>query len=172
MHSASVPFSSCFPCWNSSKTRVRTPGADASCDLTSHGDFLVLVNGGKKASHNIYKEPVMGLPHGSVVKNPPVSAGNSGWVPLSWSSPGEGNGSPLQCSCCENLMDRGGYSPLWSYVGGLQSMGSQRVRHHWTTEHEQLWDGYNMLRAHVNCLLSDNIFKLSPNGRPRSFPPS
>ena len=32
---------------------------------------------------------------------------------------GEGNGSPLQCSCLENPMDRGAW--------GLQSMGSQRV---------------------------------------------
>ena len=142
------------------------------CDLTSHGDFLLLVNGDKKTSCDIYKERIMGLPHGSVVKNPSASAGNVGWIPLSRSSPGEGNRSPLQCSCCENLMDRGAYSPLWSYMGGLQSMRSQRVRHHWTTEHQQLWDGYNMLRACVNFLLTDNIFKLSPNGRPRSFPSS
>ena len=142
------------------------------CDLTSHGDFLLLVKGDKKVSYDIYKEPILGLPHGSVVKKPPANAGNTGWIPLSGNSPREGNGSPLQCSCCENLMDRGAYSPLWSYMGGLQSMGSQRVRHHWTTEHQQLWDGYNMLRARVNYLLIDNIFKLSPNGRPRSFPPS
>ena len=38
---------------------------------------------------------------------------------------GEGNGSPLQYSCLENPMDTG--------PGGLQSMGSQRVRHDWAT---------------------------------------
>ena len=32
---------------------------------------------------------------------------------------GEGNGNPLPYSCLENSMDK----------GGLQSMGSQRVRH-------------------------------------------
>ena len=101
------------------------------CDLTSHRDFLLLVNGDKKVSHNIYKEPILGLPHGSVVKNPRANAGNTGWIPLSGSSPGEGNGSPLQCSCCKNLMDRGAYSPLWSYMGGLQSMG---IRESDTTE--------------------------------------
>ena len=37
-------------------------------------------------------------------------------------SPGEGNGYPLQYSCLENSMDRGGW---WA----TQSVGSQRVRH-------------------------------------------
>ena len=36
-------------------------------------------------------------------------------------SPGEGNGNPFQYSCLENSMDR----EAW----GLQSLGSQRVRH-------------------------------------------
>ena len=40
-------------------------------------------------------------------------------------SPGEGNGYPLQCSCLENSMDRGGR--------GLQSRGPQRVTHDWVT---------------------------------------
>ena len=35
-------------------------------------------------------------------------------------SPGEGNGNPLQYSCLENSMDR--------QPGRLQSMGSHRVR--------------------------------------------
>ena len=49
-----------------------------------------------------------------VVKNPPANAGdmrNSGLIPGSGRSPGEGNGYPLQYSGLEN------------------SMGSQRVRH-------------------------------------------
>ena len=40
-------------------------------------------------------------------------------------SPGEGNGNPLQYSCLENSMDSG--------LARLQSMGSQRVRHHCET---------------------------------------
>ena len=39
------------------------------------------------------------------VKNPPV--GDPGSIPAVGRSPGEGNGSPLQCSCLENHMDRG-----------------------------------------------------------------
>ena len=58
----------------------------------------------------------MGLPHGSVVKNPSASAGNVGWIPLSRSSPGEGNGSPLQYSCLGNPMDRGAW---WAAVLGV-----------------------------------------------------
>ena len=40
--------------------------------------------------------------------------------------PGEGNSNPLQYSCLESL---------WTEEpGGLQSVGSQRVRHHWGTK--------------------------------------
>ena len=52
----------------------------------------------------------VGLPGGSVVRNPPANAGDPGVVvsiPGSRRSPGEGNGTPLQCSCLENSMDRG-----------------------------------------------------------------
>ena len=45
-----------------------------------------------------------------VVKNPPANAGDirdTGSIPGSGRSPGEGNGNPLQYSCLENPMDRG-----------------------------------------------------------------
>ena len=51
----------------------------------------------------------MGFPGDSVVKNPPVNAGDIGDVgsiPGLGKSPGEGNGYPLQYSCPENSMDR------------------------------------------------------------------
>ena len=47
---------------------------------------------------------------GSMVKNPPANAGDSGdagLIPRSGRSPGEGNGNPLQYSCLGNPMDRG-----------------------------------------------------------------
>ena len=47
-----------------------------------------------------------GFPGGSVVKNLPANAGDSGSVPGSGRSPGEGNGNPLQYSCLRNSMDR------------------------------------------------------------------
>ena len=52
----------------------------------------------------------MGLPGGTVVKNPPAYAGDerdADSTPRSGRSPGRGNGNPLQYSLLENLMDRG-----------------------------------------------------------------
>ena len=43
----------------------------------------------------------------SVVKNLPDTAGDTGSVPRSGRSHGEGNGNPHQYSCLGNLMDRG-----------------------------------------------------------------
>ena len=51
----------------------------------------------------------MGFPGGTVVKNPPANAGDSGSIPGSGRSPREGNGNPLQYSCLENPMDRGAW---------------------------------------------------------------
>ena len=50
-----------------------------------------------------------------VVKNPPASAGDlrdSGSIPGSGRSPGGGHSNPLQCSCLENPMDRGGWRAM------------------------------------------------------------
>ena len=56
-----------------------------------------------------------------VVKNPPAI--HETWVRSLGreDSPGGGHGNPLQYSCLENPVDKGAL--------GLQSMGSQRVRH-------------------------------------------
>ena len=59
------------------------------------------------------------------IKNTPAvqeMADDAGSVPRSGRSPGRGHGNTLQYSCLESPRD---YS-------GLQSMGSQRVRHSWT----------------------------------------
>ena len=65
--------------------------------------------------------PSGGFPGGSVVKSSPASGGDTASIPGSGRSPGGRNGNPLQHPCLENRMDRG--------ACGLQSMGSQRVRH-------------------------------------------
>ena len=49
---------------------------------------------------------MMDFPGGSVIKNPPASAGDAGSVSGSGRSPGEEKGNPLQYSCPENPMDR------------------------------------------------------------------
>ena len=54
----------------------------------------------------------MAFPGGSVVKNPPASAGDpgdEGSIPRSRRSPGGENGNPLQYPCLENSMDRGAW---------------------------------------------------------------
>ena len=47
---------------------------------------------------------------GSVVKNPPANAGDTGSIPELGKPPGKGptGVNPLQYSCLGNLMDRGG----------------------------------------------------------------
>ena len=54
----------------------------------------------------------MGFPSGPVVKNLPANAGDrgdTGLIPGSERSPGEGNGNPLQYACLETSMDRGAW---------------------------------------------------------------
>ena len=66
--------------------------------------------------------PSQGFPGGSVIKNLPANAGDTGdvgSVPGSGSSPG-GNGNPLQYYCLENSMDKGAW---WATVfGGEKSL--------------------------------------------------
>ena len=55
------------------------------------------------------------------VENPPAM--RETWVrSLGWEDPLGGHGNPLQCSCLEKC-------PWTKELGGLQSMGSQRVGH-------------------------------------------
>ena len=46
---------------------------------------------------------------GSVVNNLPAKARDTGSIPGSGRSSGEGNGNPLQYSCLENPMNRGAW---------------------------------------------------------------
>ena len=57
----------------------------------------------------------VGFPGGSVVKNPPASAGEDS-ILESGRSPGGGNGNPFQYSCLGNSMDRGAW---WATVHGV-----------------------------------------------------
>ena len=58
----------------------------------------------------------MGFPGGSVVKNLPANAGNTGSIPGLERSPGEGNGNPLQYSYLGYPMDRGTW---WAIACGV-----------------------------------------------------
>ena len=57
-----------------------------------------------------------GFPGGSVVKNPQSNAEDTGSIPGSGRSPGEGNGNPLQYSCLGNPMNKGAW---WATVHGV-----------------------------------------------------
>ena len=61
--------------------------------------------GSRVTGHTMFSGPILGFPGGSVVKNPPANAGDTGLIPGSGRSPGEGNGNPLQYFCLENPMD-------------------------------------------------------------------
>ena len=55
---------------------------------------------------------VRGFPGGSVVKNPSANAGDpgdTGSIPGSGRSPGEGNSNRFQYSCLENPINRGAW---------------------------------------------------------------
>ena len=64
----------------------------------------------------------MGFLGGSVVKNPPANARDSGSIPESGRSPEEENGKQPQDSCLENPMDRGAW---WAAVHGV---GKSQIR--------------------------------------------
>ena len=53
--------------------------------------------------------PSCGSLGGSVVKNLPANADDTGCIPGLGRSPGEGNDNPLQSSCLENRLDRGAW---------------------------------------------------------------
>ena len=76
---------------------------------------------------------LVGFLNGSMVKNSPANAGDTGSV-LGWEDPhvpGEGNGNPLQCSCLENPMDRGACNATVHEV--------TRVGHDLVTKQQQVY---------------------------------
>ena len=74
--------------------------------------FRQMETEGKEAKEKKKKRKVeeeRAFPDDSVIKNPPANAGDSGLIPGSGRSPGEGNGNPLQYFCLENPMDGGAW---------------------------------------------------------------
>ena len=61
---------------------------------------------------NNVKNSSRGYPGGSVLKNPPANTGDSGSVPGSGRSPGEGDDDALQYSCLGNSMYRGAWRAI------------------------------------------------------------
>ena len=66
----------------------------------------------------------MGFPGGTVVKNPPVNAGDIrdvGSIPGLGRSPGGGNSNPLQYTCLGNPTDRGAWRATVHGVANSQT---------------------------------------------------
>ena len=75
------------------------------------------------------------FPGGTVVKNPPATAGDTrdlGSIPGSGRSPGEGNNNPLQYSCLENSMEGGAWQATvhrvteWTWTWMNENMNEQK----------------------------------------------
>ena len=92
----------------------------------------------------------MGFPNGTLVKNLPVNAGDTGSVPVLGRSPGEASGSPLQYSCLEIPMDRGSW---WLGFVGLQRVGRDWAWA-WMSEcaQYQLWCWWLALEKSLNYI--------------------
>ena len=86
-----------------------------------------------------------GFRGGCIVNNLPANGGDMGLTPGLGISPAGGNGNPLQYPCLENLMDR--------VACGLQSVGSQRVRHDWATKQQQPCSiNANLFYSYPSCM--------------------
>ena len=94
-------------------------------------DLFLLILTFQNRSVPIFILPISakGLPWRLGGKDAACNAGDVCSIPGSGRSPGGGNGNPLQYSCMRNSIDRGACR--------LQSMGSQRVRHHWASKQQQ-----------------------------------
>ena len=74
-----------------------------------HSSLLIIqyMDCWSKYKNMLQYDPRSVFPGGSVVKNPPANAGDTGLIPRSGRSPGGGNGSPLQSSYLEHSRDSG-----------------------------------------------------------------
>ena len=92
----------------------------------------------------VWKE--WGFRGGTMVKNLPTSAGDTGDTGLilaSGRSPGIGSGNPHQCSCLENSMDKGawgatvsGVSKSWTHVSTEHICTMERIEFMKTLGHK------------------------------------
>ena len=80
-------------------------------------------------------------------KESACNAGDSGSIPGSGRSPGEGNGNLLQYSCLENLLDRGAW---WATVRVVTKSLTYHV-----ALYRQVWPRHEMLSSFFLCHLGD-----------------
>ena len=99
--------------------------AASLASVASSESFFPFLNDGTSLRPN---GSVLGLPDGSVVKNPPANAGDVNSILGSVRSPGERNGSPLQYSYLGNLMVREAW---WATVCGVARNWTGLSMHTW-----------------------------------------
>ena len=87
-----------------------------------------------------------GFPGGSVVKNLPASAGDTGSIP--------GQEDPLEKEMATHSSTLSWRSPWTEEPGGQQSMGSQRVGHNLATKHTCICVyNFRSLENHSSCII-------------------
>ena len=103
----------------------------------------------------------MGFSDGSVVKNPPANAGDSGSIPGSGRSLGGGHGTPFQYSCPENFMVIGAWQVTIHGVSVSQTRLSDRA-HTWWYIHVIIVSCRELSLPSKSSLLSLFIFLTPP----------
>ena len=103
----------------------------------------------------------MTSPVAQTVYNPPANAGDSGSIPGSGGSPGEGNGHPPQYSWLENSMERGAW---WTKIHGVSK--SQTRLSNYTFFHSDPQDLNDKATPFLSLLanLAPGLPSLSPLG--------
>ena len=98
--------------------------------LCKYKDELIIFPPKPKASPILHNDTIShSFPGGSVVKNPPANAGDVGSIP--------GQEDPLEEEMATHSSTLAWEIPWTEEPGRLQSMGSQRVKHHLVTEQQQ-----------------------------------
>ena len=93
----------------------------------------------------------MGFPAGSLVRNLPTNAGDTGSIPGPGRCPAERDGSPLQDSCLRNPLDRGDW--LATVYGGCTI-----VRHNVATKQQQNYFADKCLSSQSYGLSSSHVW--------------
>ena len=95
------------------------------------------------------------LPGGSGGKESVCRVGGPGSIPGLGSSPGEGDGHPLQCSCLENPMDRGAWRAIgcdWAALTFRWGSQEKPMRLRWPLiRHPREMKGQTLLPGWQRC---------------------
>ena len=126
----------------------------------------LLVATDRNANSLNLKEKV-GFPGGTVIKNLPANAGDTGdvgLIPGSERSPREGTGYPFQYSCLENPLDRGAWQATVHGVSKSRTqLSSHTCTHECTLDLSETISFRPPLRVyHVIIALSKKSLSLTP----------